>query len=92
MTEDELKAAVALICGEQVVFRYYVRTKKGKATSTWVLHQVKKGRVGRWAIKHIDGPTKVKAWEEMEDAALKWADHVVRMREHLRSLKTKKGP
>lgn len=91
MTEDELKAAVALISGESVDFRYYVRAKKGKTTSTWAMHQVtRNGGVSTFALKHANGPTKAKAWEEMEVAALAWADNRVKIKEYLRNLREKR--
>lgn len=90
MTEQELAAAVSLISGDSVSFRYYARTKKGKATSTWAMHHVLGGKESTFALKHANGPTKVKAWEEMEVAALAWADNRVKIKEYLRNLRVKR--
>lgn len=90
MTPEELAAAITLICGETVKFEYSVRTKRGKATSTWKMHQAySRGGREEWvsnAACVAEGSTKSAAMENMEVVALKWADakneHRDRMRKY----------
>lgn len=91
MTEEELAAAVALICGKTVKFACSVRTKKGKATSTWMLYRKNDWAVSggkpEWA-KHpermVTGPSKAAAWAQMEVEAIEWADQIVDHAERVR--------
>lgn len=94
MTPEELVAVVDLICGEKIRFEYSVRTKKGKATSTWkMLRTVKVGYKPTQSpipTRVVHGPTKAAAWELMEEGALKWADETVRRREKFRKAMNQK--
>ena len=92
MTPEELAAAVALICGEEVMFQYSVRTKRGKATSTWIMHHVRKPgsrRLDSSAARIATGPTKVAAMEQMVGLAVEWADKVNERRARMRELRAK---
>lgn len=90
MTPEELAAAVALVCGETVKFEYSVRTKKGKATSTWRMYRADKrqpkhlNNYGSHPAADSHGPTKAAAMEDMVVVAMKWADAVNASRERMR--------
>lgn len=92
MTPEELAAAVALICGEEVAFEYSVRTKRGKATSTWKMRNIKRPRARRLhdeIARIATGPTKAAAMEQMVELAVEWADKVNERRARMRELRAK---
>ena len=94
MTPEELAATITLVCGETVKFEYSVRTKKGKATSTWRMYQAYlRGGRKEWTACQVcfaHGPSKVAAMENMTVEALKWADQRNAMRERMRRYWEKK--
>lgn len=96
MTPEELAAAVTLVCGETVKFEYSVRTKKGKATSTWRMYQsYLRGGREEWTACQVcfaHGPSKAAAMEMMVVEALKWADHRNAARERMRKFMERRIP